>query len=174
MILVFCILGLLLLFCDQVSSHVFKPIFQRLRPTHHPDFKDEVRILFGYRGGLYGFISGHAANTFGFATLTSLMIRNKIFTLMIFIFALLTGYSRIYLGVHFINDVVVGAIVGIVLGYIVYRIYLLGRLYILGESRRKLKESVYTSPQAYFLTIVYVIMVAGLFIFNEQLVGRFV
>ena len=53
----------------SLPSHVCKPVFTRFRPTHHPDFMDQVKTVFGYRGGLYGFISSHAANAFGFATL---------------------------------------------------------------------------------------------------------
>ena len=48
--------------CDQFASHVCKPIFTRFRPTHHPDFMDQVKVVFGYRGGMYGFISSHAAD----------------------------------------------------------------------------------------------------------------
>ena len=57
---------------DQISSSFFKPFFERYRPTHHPDFKDTVDIVNGYRGGRYGFISGHATNSFGLAVFLSL------------------------------------------------------------------------------------------------------
>lgn len=70
--------------CDQFASHVCKPIFTRFRPTHHPDFMDQVKVVFGYRGGMYGFISSHAANAFGFATLMALIFRNKLFGWTIF------------------------------------------------------------------------------------------
>jgi undecaprenyl-diphosphatase len=109
--------------CDQIASGVFKPLFHRFRPTHHPDFQELVATVFNRRGGKYGFISSHAANTFGLATFTALLFRKGLFTCTILLFALVTGYSRIYLGLHFVSDVVAGALVGIVVGYIVYRIY---------------------------------------------------
>ena len=68
-LLILLAIVLVVTLCDQFASHVCKPVFTRFRPTHHPDFMDQVKTVFGYRGGLYGFISSHAANAFGFATL---------------------------------------------------------------------------------------------------------
>lgn len=169
LLIVFTI-SLLVLLCDQVSSSIFKPIFQRFRPTHHPEFMNEVVTVFDYRGGRYGFISGHSANSFGFATLTGLIFRNYIFTFMIFIFALVTAYSRIYLGVHFISDVVVGALVGIIIGYCVYRFYVIGEKKFLKIKEKKKIQSNYTSIQAYSLVLAYVSMIIALLAFNKQLV----
>ena len=95
--------------CDQFASHVCKPIFTRFRPTHHPDFMDQVRVVFGYRGGMYGFISSHAANAFGFATLMALIFRNKLFGWTIFFWAILTSYTRIHLALHFIRPKLIPA-----------------------------------------------------------------
>src|SRR5690606_12310885 len=64
---------LLFVLSDQVSSSLFKPLFERFRPTHHPDFKELVDTVNGYRGGRYGFISGHATNSFGLALFLSLL-----------------------------------------------------------------------------------------------------
>jgi undecaprenyl-diphosphatase len=121
----------LVLVCDQLSSHVFKPFFQRLRPTNHPDFRDIVDVFrygdYEYRGSGYGFISGHATNSMGFAVFTALVFRNRFFTVSILLFALLMGYSRIYLGRHFISDVIVGWVVGGMVGYGIYHLYMYGR-----------------------------------------------
>lgn len=116
-------LALVITLCDQFASGVCKPIFTRFRPTHHPEFKDYVETVFGYRGGRFGFISSHAANAFGFATFMVYMFKNALFSWVIYIWATITAYSRIYLGVHFISDIVPGIIAGIVFGYIVYRFY---------------------------------------------------
>ncbi|KAA6350718.1 hypothetical protein EZS27_001946 [termite gut metagenome] len=109
--------------CDQLSSGIIKPLFCRLRPTHHPLFADKVTTVFNYRGGKYGFISSHAANAFGFASFITLIFRYTLLSWTIYFWATLTAYSRIYLGVHFISDIVPGVIVGIALGYSVYYLY---------------------------------------------------
>jgi undecaprenyl-diphosphatase len=130
-------------------------LFHRFRPTHHPDFQDWVNTVFDQRGGKYGFISSHAANTFGLATWTALLFRNRWLTATMLLFALLTGYSRIYLGLHFVSDVVVGALVGIGVGYAVYRLY-----------RWKVKKIIYLTEGIYMICLVYVISVALLCIFS--------
>lgn len=164
---------LLITLCDQISSGFFKPLFHRFRPTHHPDFRDQVDIVFGYRGGLYGFISSHAANAFGFATFTALVFRNRLFTTMMILFAFLNGYSRIYLGVHFVSDVVAGMLVGILLGYIVYKLYNLGRRQFLKTDNVKLKKTVYSKPEIYLLCSAYIISISMLLLFNNQLIKLF-
>jgi undecaprenyl-diphosphatase len=134
-------IGLVVLLCDQFSSHVCKPLFTRLRPTHHPDFKMQVHTVFGYRGGKYGFISGHAANAFGLATFFSLLLRNPLVTVTVYLWATLMAYSRIYLGVHFISDIIPGILSGILFGRLSYLLYLrLHRLY------NKVVHSVEYSP----------------------------
>ena len=150
---ILCVIAVFIL-CDQISSGFFKPLFQRFRPTHHPDFRDLVKIVFDERGGKYGFISGHAANTFGFATFTALLFRNRLLTFTVFLFAIVTAYSRVYLGLHFISDVVAGALVGMLVGYGVYRIY-----------RWKVKKTVvYPQWKIYLLCAVYIVSVIVLFI----------
>ena len=109
--------------CDQFASHVCKPIFTRFRPTHHPDFMDQVRVVFGYRGGMYGFISSHAANAFAVAMFASLLVRYLPFTCMMFLWAMIPSYSRMYLGVHYPGDILCGAVAGSVVGVLVYLLY---------------------------------------------------
>ncbi|MDR3308807.1 MAG: phosphatase PAP2 family protein [Tannerella sp.] len=111
--------------CDQFASSLCKPLFTRFRPTHHPDVMNDVITVFGYRGGRYGFISSHAANAFGFVTLTSLIFRYRAYTLWMFVWASITAYSRIYLGVHFITDIIPGILAGLLFGYLVYRLYII-------------------------------------------------
>lgn len=123
---VFLLIGMALciLICDQLSSHLAKPFFARLRPTHFPGVSDSVSVVYGYRGGKYGFFSGHASNFFAYALYTSLIYKNRLYTIIIFTITAIIAYSRIYLGVHFVSDIVVGMIVGLAVGYLVYRIYL--------------------------------------------------
>jgi undecaprenyl-diphosphatase len=168
-----CILlavSLLILLCDQISSGIFKPFFHRFRPTHHPDFLEQVKTVLDYRGGRYGFISGHAANAFGFATFCALIFRNKLFSLVIFLFAIITAYSRIYLGVHFISDIVVGAFVGTLIALFVYLLYNFVRFKWLLVGKDKLKLPIYSAKESYFLCGVYGIYIAFILLFNNQLI----
>ncbi len=83
---------------DQLSSGFCKPFFERFRPTHHPDFKELVDIVNGYRGGRYGFISGHATNSFGLAVFLSLLFRHRGVTLAALSWALLNSYTQVIWG----------------------------------------------------------------------------
>ena len=122
-LLIVAAIVLVIVFTDQFSSGLCKPFFARFRPTHHPDFMNDVCTVFNYRGGPYGFISSHAANGFGFATLTSLIFKNRYYTILLLSWAIVSAYSRIYLGVHFISDIIPGMITGIFFGWAVYQMF---------------------------------------------------
>lgn len=113
---------LVLVVGDQISSSVFKPFFARFRPTHHPDFASLVDTVKGYRGGRYGFISGHATNSFALSTFISLVYKNKYVTITTMLWAILNSYTRIYLGVHFVSDIVGGILVGTLIGIVLYHL----------------------------------------------------
>ena len=178
---IICVLvavGLVILLCDRISSGLFKPYFHRFRPTHHPDFENLVHVfrwvkngkLHEYRGGNYGFISGHATNLFGLATFFALIVRNKLFTFTIFLFAFLVAYSRIYIGVHFISDVVVGAIIGILVAMLVYFLYNRVRHRWLSFDNEQLKKPVCSIRDTYFLCGIFYLYVISILIFNSQLI----
>lgn len=124
----FIFIILLIFLADQVSSGIIKPYFQRLRPTHHPLTSEAVKTVLGYRGGGYGFISGHTANFIALATFLSLFVRNRRFTIPMFVLALTVSYSRIYLGVHFVTDVLPALVLGVLIGYFVYFLYTRARV----------------------------------------------
>lgn len=157
--------ALVILLCDQFTSTLCKPLFARYRPTHHPLFMEQVQIVFGYTGGRYGFMSSHAANTFGFAAFTAMLFRYKPYTFIVFLWAAITGYSRIYLGVHFISDVICGAIAGIIIGIMVYKLYSFAIKKLFYTDKDKLKESFHIQKK--YIAVSIVSYVSILTVFNE-------
>lgn len=103
---------------DQITSSFMKPFFERLRPCRDPSLAESV-IIVSRCGGKYGFASSHAANTMALASFCWFYFRNR-FSLVIVKWALLVGLSRIYLGVHFPGDVIIGASIGFLAAFICY------------------------------------------------------
>ena len=118
------VLGVVVLItmCDQASVHLFKNVFERLRPCHEPGLDGLVHLVRDHCGGEYGFVSSHAANTFGLAVFTAMFIRNRYYWAGMLFWALGVGYSRIYLGVHYPGDILGGAILGALLAVGLYRV----------------------------------------------------
>lgn len=110
--------GLILVFTDQTSVYLFKNVFFRLRPCQDPSLAGMVHLVNEQCGGRFGFISSHAANSFGLAAFLSLLLGKKFryLTVCMLLWALLLSYSRVYLGVHYPGDVIVGGIWGAAIG----------------------------------------------------------
>lgn len=117
------IVGISILIADQVASSIFKPLVERWRPSQNPYISHTVDVVKGYRGGLYGFFSSHAANTFAIATFFALLFRHRATTLSLMAWALLNVWTRLYLGVHYVGDVLAGMVFGLCLGVLAHRCY---------------------------------------------------
>jgi undecaprenyl-diphosphatase len=109
---------------DQISV-MFKNYFLRLRPCHDPELQGLVHLVKGECGGMYSFVSSHASNSFNVALISLLFIKKRWFSISIIIWALVVGYSRIYLGVHYPGDVICGSILGALIGWSIYSLYVL-------------------------------------------------
>jgi undecaprenyl-diphosphatase len=123
---------------DQLSV-IIKNLVQRPRPCHEPALDGLVHMFNNECGGLYSFVSSHATNSFNVALLSLLLIRKRWFTISIIIWAAVIGYSRIYLGVHYPGDVICGSILGALVGWLNYRLFIL-------TDNKILKSRPYFSP----------------------------
>jgi len=102
---------------DYISVHWFKEVFQRLRPCHQEGVMEFSRLVKDGCGGQWGFVSSHAANSMAVAWLTGLLFpvkigRFNILLIGLIIWASIVSYSRVYVGVHYVGDILMGAILG--------------------------------------------------------------
>ena len=108
--------------CDQISN-IVKHAVLRLRPSYNASMLRDGLTLLEKRGGFYGFFSAHAANAFAMATCLTIGFRNdkthtyNAFRTWSLIWAGLVSISRIFVGKHYFGDILVGAIIGIAVGY---------------------------------------------------------
>ena len=172
-LLILLFIALTITLCDQFASSVCKPLFTRFRPTRHPDFMDHVQTVINpltgspYLGGRYGFISSHAANAFGFATFTIHLFRYRWYAYGIILWGILMSYTRIYLGVHFISDIIPGILSGCFFGWFCFETYRVIRFRTIkgvGESSLLLYERsrVRYILYAMLATIAFMLVYSGL------------
>lgn len=136
MLLALGIIVLAVVLSDQIATF-FKTYTPRLRPSRTPALEGMVHTVRGYRGGLYGTVSAHAATTCSIALISALILRNHLYTCLIALWALLVAYSRIYLGVHFPLDILLGWVDGAVVGVSGFGVWrwLGGKITTKGSSR---------------------------------------
>lgn len=161
------LLILMLVLCvvigDQISSGISKPFFARLRPTHFPEIKDYVNTVYGYKGALYGFFSGHACNYVAVISFLSFVIRDKFSVAILCIYGALVCYSRMYLGVHFLSDILVGMAIGFIIGFLVFRLFsLLSRIYLYKSDKNLYRKNIV------FFRFSLVMYIVTLFFYSIQ------
>lgn len=106
---------------DQLSNLFKNHLFLRLRPCHEPLVEPYIRLVKPYCGGQYGYFSAHASNNFILATFLSLVLKNRYLAPILFLWASLVAYSRIYIGVHYPLDVLTGIAIGSLMGFLLFK-----------------------------------------------------
>lgn len=164
---IFCA-ALCILLADGVSEGIAKPLVMRYRPSHDPFIKYSIDVVTGVRGdGEFGFFSAHAANTFSLAVFFCLIIKNKILSVTLVFWSLINCWTRLYLGVHYPSDIIVGLLWGAIVGVSVF--YLYRHLYFRISSKNNYISSQYTIT-GYNIIDVDIVMSVFIAIFVYSLI----
>ena len=115
--------GVCVFLAGSLDDMIVKPMVGRWRPTHDPQIGSLVDTVNGYRGGDYGFFSAHASNTFSIAFFFCWLVRSRLLSVCLVIWSLVNCWTRMYLGVHYPGDILVGLLWGATIGGLVYYVY---------------------------------------------------
>ena len=132
---IYILLGIMIALglADLSSVHLFKEVFMRYRPSHHLELLKQLHFhefddgQF-YQGGLYGFVSSHASNYFALFTICWAIINQKWIKISLLMITLIILFSRVYLGVHYVSDVICGAVLGYIVAYVVLHFLILKQI----------------------------------------------
>lgn len=112
--------GLAAALSDAISVHCFKNVVMRYRPTHNLEIENIVHLVHGYRGGWYGFVSSHAANTLALTMFICLYLKKKAVWIGMMTWVAIVCYSRMYMAAHYPADIVCGGLLGAACGCLIY------------------------------------------------------
>lgn len=119
-LVVFVGVGVSIALADQICATLIRPLVGRLRPSNVDNpFSAFVTLVDGYRAGRHGFPSCHAANSFALIAFVALLVPRRRLVWFLLLWAVVNSYSRLYLGVHYPGDLIVGAAVGSLCGVMV-------------------------------------------------------
>lgn len=154
---VLCAAALAVLLSDQLCN-VIKFTVCRFRPTHEPSLVGMVLTVNDYVGGDYGFCSSHAANTVALAIFTSLVVRRWYYSLSLSTWVLLSCWSRVYLGVHYLGDIIFGLLIGTLVSLLVFFLWRKIKWAEMDENGSTLNAIVLVS--SYFITVIILFLIS--------------
>ena len=119
-LLALLVLLVVLVLCDQTSSHLFKPFFERIRPCNDSALSDLIMLRVRCGSG-FSFTSSHATNHFGLAVSLSILldVQRKWIGYLLLFWAAAISFSQVYVGVHYPGDVLFGALLGIIIAIVI-------------------------------------------------------
>jgi undecaprenyl-diphosphatase len=161
-ILILIFFGLTILLSDQLSV-LIKESVQRLRPAHDPQIQHLVHYILP-KSGEYGFVSSHAANSFGILFFTSRVFKKRGYFYLMFLWALIFSYSRIYVGVHYPGDIIFGAFLGSFAGIFIYKILMFFENHFFLTQNPKIRNTHLDTRQAKLIFLVFCVLTAAIFI----------
>ena len=160
--LILFFLALVILFSDQFSV-LLKENIQRLRPVHQPEIEHLVHNVLR-KGGLYGFVSSHAANSFAIFAFTTRIFRNKTYWFLLLFWAVIFSYSRIYSGVHYPLDILGGAVLGWGIGVLLFKMLIFTENRFWAEKQPLAASLKLQKNQSVIVLLVFTVLLTTVFI----------
>jgi len=161
-LIILLLLAVTILASDQISV-LIKETVQRLRPVHNPEIADLVHNVLR-KGGLYGFVSSHAANSFAILVYTARIFKNKSYGILLLFWAIIVSYSRIYAGVHYPLDIIGGALVGWGCGYFFYKALIFFETHFYLTQLPKIEKTKLPRYDSGIILLVFLVLMATIFI----------